>query len=82
MNFMNEHHDTHLSMHTIGQMSIMNFCKISFDFKVGSGRFRFHSFLNNKLKWSVWVVSAILKVGASLISLKELIHKDIIGALS
>ena len=44
----------------------MNFCKISFDFKVGSGRFRFCSFLNNRLKWSVRTVSAMLKVGASL----------------
>ena len=68
---MNDHHDTYLS---IGQMSITNFCKMSimnfwkktFDFKVGSGRFRFSSFLNNRLKWSVWVVSAMLKVGASL----------------
>ena len=50
----------------IGQMSIMNFCKISFDFKVGSGRFRFGSFLNDRLKWSVRVVSAMPKVGASL----------------
>ena len=50
----------------IGQMSIMNFCKISFDFRVGSGRFRFGSFLNDRLKWSVWVVLAMLKVGASL----------------
>ena len=37
----------------IAQRSIMNFCKISFDSKVGSGRFRFGSFLNNRLKWSV-----------------------------
>ena len=68
---MNDHHDTHLSISQMSimnfcKMSIMNFCKISFDFKVGSGRFRFGSFLNNKLKWSFWVVLAILKVGASL----------------
>ena len=55
-------HDTHLSMCTnacIDQMSIMmlNFwlfllstCKISSDFRVGSGRFRFGSFLNDRLK--------------------------------
>ena len=60
----------------IGQVSIMNFCKMSimnfwkksFDFKVGSGRFRFGSFLNDRLKWSVRVVSAMPKVGASLIT--------------
>ena len=36
------------------------------DFKVGSGRFWFGSFLNDRLKWSVWVLSAMLKVGVSL----------------
>ena len=50
-------------------MGIMNFCKISFDFRVGSGRFRFGSFLNDRLKWSVRVVSAMPKVGASLVVL-------------
>ena len=50
----------------MGQMGIMNFCNISFDFRVGLGRFRFGSFLNDRLKWSVRVVSAMLKVGASL----------------
>ena len=61
----------------IDQMSIMNFednkhVPITFemffvhDFKVGSGRSRFGSFLNDRLKWSVWVLSAMLKVGVSL----------------
>ena len=53
----------------MGQMGIMNFCKISFDFRVGSGRFRFGSFLNDRLKWSVRVVSAMPKVGASLLTI-------------
>ena len=59
-------HIVQMSIMNFCKMSIMNFCKISFDFKVGSGRFWFGSFLNNRLKWSVWVVSAMLKVGASL----------------
>ena len=50
--------------------SVFNKCKISFDFKVGFGSvlvwFRFCSFLNNRLKWFVRVVSAMLKVGVSL----------------
>ena len=54
---MNEHHDTHLSMHTIGQMSIMNFCKmsimnfckISFDFKVGLVRVGFGSVVSSMI---------------------------------
>ena len=50
-------------------MSIMNFWKKSFDFKVGSGRFRFGSFLNDRLKWSVRVVSGMLKVGTLLLSI-------------
>ena len=64
----------------IDQMSIMNFEDtflkrvshlrffLPHDFKVNLGQFRFGSFLNNRLKWSVRVVTAMLKVGASLIT--------------
>ena len=78
------HTDAHLSIHAIvhtDQMSIMNFedtflqtC-ITFemffahDFKVSSGRFRFGSFLNDRLKWSVRVVLGMLKVGTLLLSI-------------
>ena len=60
----------------IDQMSIMNFedtflqtcmtleMTLPHDFKLNLGQFRFSSFLNNRLKWLVWGVSTMLKVGA------------------
>ena len=74
-------HIVQMSIMNFCKMSIMNFCKISFDFKVGSGRFRFGSFLNNRLKWSVRVVSAMLKVGASLEYMKKKLKEGIICLL-
>ena len=76
------HTDAHLSMHAIVHTHWSNeyhefwgyissnmyhiWVFFAHDFKVGSGRFWFGSFLNDRLKWSVRVVSAMLRVGASL----------------